>query len=142
MEEYQMNDILNKGIEDLELSMRSMNALGMMGCKTIGDVTRREERELKRTPNLGRMSIREIKETLKNLGLRLGMEEQPKPPEKTLINDLNMDLILKVAEAFKKSSEKITAKKTYTWEEINEYLGEHEKIVKIYRDQMWNYFHR
>jgi hypothetical protein len=34
------------------------------------------------------------------------------------------------------------AKKTYTWEEINEYLGEHEKIVKIYRDQMWNYFHR
>jgi len=137
-----MNDILNKGIEDLELSMRSMNALGMMGCKTIGDVTRREERELKRTPNLGRMSIREIKETLKNLGLRLGMEEQPKLPEKTLINDLNMDLILKVAEAFKKSSEKITAKKTYTWEEINEYLGEHEKIVKIYRDQMWNYFHR
>jgi len=137
-----MNDILNKGIEDLELSMRSINALGMMGCKTIGDVTRCEERELKRTPNLGRMSIREIKETLKNLGLQLGMEKQPQPPKKTLINDLNMDLILKVAEAFKKSSEKITAKKTCTWEEIDEYLSEHEKIVKIYRDQMWNYFHR
>jgi len=88
------------------------------------------------------MSIREIKETLKNLGLQLGMEKQPQPPKKTLINDLNMDLILKVAEAFKKSSEKITGKKTCTWEEIDEYLSEHEKIVKIYRDQMWNYFHR
>jgi hypothetical protein len=74
----------------------------------------------------------------------LGMHSKPQeePPEKTLVSDLNMDLILKAADTFKKSSKKIMAKKTYTWEEINEYLGEHEKIVKIYRDQMWNYFHR
>ena len=145
-----MNDInkryaiLNKGIEDLEMSTRVMSSLGMQGIKTVGDITKMTESSLRRVPNIGRLSVNEIKHTLKYLGLELGLHSktQEEPPAKTLINDLNMDLILKVAEAFKKSSEKLTAKKTYTWEEINEYLGEHEKIVKIYRDQMWNYFHR
>jgi hypothetical protein len=144
MEEYQMNDILNKKIEDLEMSIRVTGSLNMHGIKTVGDITKMTESSLRRLPNIGILSVNEIKHTLKDLGLELGMHSKPQeePPEKTLVSDLNMDLILKAADTFKKSSKKIMAKKTYTWEEINEYLGEHEKIVKIYRDQMWNYFHR
>ncbi len=139
-----MNDILNKKIEDLEMSIRVTGSLNMHGIKTVGDITKMTESSLRRLPNIGRLSVNEIKHTLKDLGLELGMHSTPQeePPEKTLVSDLNMDLILKAADTFKKSSKKIMAKKTYTWEEINEYLGEHEKIVKIYRDQMWNYFHR
>ena len=145
-----MNDInkryaiLNKGIEDLEMSTRVMSSLGMHGIKTVGDITKMTENSLKRLPNIGRLSVNEIKHTLKDLGLELGMHSKPQeePPEKTLVSDLNMDLILKVADTFKKSSKKIMAKKTFTWKEIDEYLGEHEKIVKIYREQMWNYFHK
>ena len=139
-----MNDILNKKIEDLEMSIRVTGSLNMHGIKTVGDITRMTESSLRRLPNIGRLSVNEIKHPLKALGLELGMHSKPQeePPEKTLVSDLNMDLILKAADTVKKSSKKIMAKKTYTWEEINEYLGEHEKIVKIYRDQMWNYFHR
>ena len=139
-----MNDILNKKIEDLKMSIRVTGSLNMHGIKTVGDITKMTESSLRRLPNIGRLSVNEIKHTLKDLGLELGMHSKPQeePPEKTLVSDLNMDLILKAADTFKKSSKKIMAKKTYTWEEINEYLGEHEKIVKIYRDQMWNYFHR
>jgi hypothetical protein len=139
-----MNDILNKKIEDLEMSIRVTGSLNMHGIKTVGDITKMTESSLRRLPNIGILSVNEIKHTLKDLGLELGMHSKPQeePPEKTLVSDLNMDLILKAADTFKKSSKKIMAKKTYTWEEINEYLGEHEKIVKIYRDQMWNYFHR
>ena len=49
MEKYQMNDInkryaiLNKGIEDLEMSTRVMSSLGMQGIKTVGDITKMTE---------------------------------------------------------------------------------------------------
>ena len=35
-----MNDILNKRIEDLEMSIRVMGSLGMHGIKTVGDITK------------------------------------------------------------------------------------------------------
>ena len=96
--------ILNKGIEDLEMSTRVMSSLGMQGIKTVGDITKMTESSLRRVPNIGRLSVNEIKHTLKDLGLELGMHSKPQeePPEKTLVSDLNMDLILKVADTFKK----------------------------------------
>jgi len=138
-----MNDILNKSIADLEMSTRVMGNLGMHGVKTVGDITKMTENSLKRLPNIGRLSVNEIKHTLKDLGLELGMHSEPLPKlKKTLVNDLNIDLILKVKEAFKKSSKKIIAKDTYTWQEMEEYFSEHEKIVKMFKEQMWNLFHR
>ena len=137
-----MNDILNKGIEDLEMSTRVMSSLGMQGIKTVGDITKMTESSLRRVPNIGRLSVNEIKHTLKDLGLELGMHSKPQeePPEKTLVSDLNMDLILKVADTFKKSSTRIMTKQSYTWDEVTEYFNEHEKIVKIYKEQMYNCF--
>ena len=31
-------------------------------------------------------------------------------------------------------------KQSYTWDEVTEYFNEHEKIVKIYKEQMYNCF--
>ena len=87
-----MNDILNKKIEDLEMSIRVTGSLNMHGIKTVGDITKMTESSLKRLPNIGRLSVNEIKHTLKDLGLELGMHSKPQkePPEKTLINDLKL----------------------------------------------------
>ena len=136
-----MNDVLNKGVEELELSLRSMNGLKLEGFNTIGDVTRTTERHLRRIPNIGKMSINEIKNVLKDLGLELSSQEQPEPEKpRTLISELSVDIIGKVKMAFKKSSTRIMTKQSYTWDEITEYFDEHEKIVKMYREQMYNCF--
>tara|TARA_R100000988_G_C3854601_1_gene96468 strand:- start:58 stop:477 length:420 start_codon:yes stop_codon:yes gene_type:complete len=136
-----MNDVLNKGVEELELSLRSMNGLKLEGFNTIGDVTRTTERHLRRIPNIGKMSINEIKNVLKDLGLELSSQEQPEPEKpRTLISELSVDIIGKVKMAFKKSSTRIMTKQSYTWDEITEYFDEHEKIVKMYKEQMYNCF--
>ena len=136
-----MNDILNKGIEDLEMSIRSMNGLKLEGFKTVGDLTKSTEQYLRRIPNIGKMSVNEIKSVLKDLGLELGMGDQPQPEKpKTLIGELSLDIISKVKMAFKKSSTRIMTKQSYTWDEVTEYFNEHEKIVKMYREQMYNCF--
>ena len=127
-----MNDILNKGIEDLEMSIRSMNGLKLEGFKTVGDLTKSTEQYLRRIPNIGKMSVNEIKSVLKDLGLELGMGDQPQPEKpKTLIGELSLDIISKVKMAFKKSSTRIMTKQSYTWDEVTEYFNEHEKIVKM-----------
>ncbi len=72
-----MNDILNKKIEDLEMSIRVTGSLNMHGIKTVGDITKMTESSLKRLPNIGRLSVNEIKHTLKDLGLELGMHLKP-----------------------------------------------------------------
>ena len=136
-----MNDILNKRIEDLEMSIRSMNGLKLEGFKTVGDLTKSTEQYLRRIPNIGKMSVNEIKSVLKDLGLELGMGDQPQPEKpKTLIGELSLDIISKVKMAFKKSSTRIMTKQSYTWDEVTEYFNEHEKIVKMYREQMYNCF--
>tara|TARA_R100000808_G_scaffold21649_1_gene46808 strand:+ start:490 stop:909 length:420 start_codon:yes stop_codon:yes gene_type:complete len=136
-----MNDALNKRIEDLEMSIRSMNGLKLEGFKTVGDLTKSTEQYLRRIPNIGKMSVNEIKSVLKDLGLELGMGDQPQPEKpKTLIGELSLDIISKVKMAFKKSSTRIMTKQSYTWDEVTEYFNEHEKIVKMYREQMYNCF--
>ncbi len=136
-----MNDILNKRIEDLEMSIRSMNGLKLEGFKTVGDLTKSTEQYLRRIPNIGKMSVNEIKSVLEDLGLELGMGDQPQPEKpKTLIGELSLDIISKVKMAFKKSSTRIMTKQSYTWDEVTEYFNEHEKIVKMYREQMYNCF--
>ena len=52
------------------------------GFKTVGDLTKSTKQYLRRIPNIGKMSVNEIEEVLKNLGLKLGMGDQPLP-EKT-----------------------------------------------------------
>lgn len=70
----QMNEILNRSVEELELSVRSYNCLKNANIQTIGDLVQRTEAEMLRTKNFGRKSLNEIKEILSGLGMSFGMK--------------------------------------------------------------------
>jgi DNA-directed RNA polymerase subunit alpha len=69
----QMNEVLNRSVEELELSVRSYNCLKNANIQTIGDLVQKTEAEMLRTKNFGRKSLNEIKEILGQLGLTFGM---------------------------------------------------------------------
>jgi len=70
----QMNEVLNRSVEELELSVRSYNCLKNANIQTIGDLVQKTEAEMLRTKNFGRKSLNEIKEILGSLGLGFGMK--------------------------------------------------------------------
>jgi DNA-directed RNA polymerase subunit alpha len=69
-----LNPILFRPIDDLELGVRSTNCLKAENVYYIGDLVQRGESELMKTPNLGKKSLNEIKEALKSHDLELGMK--------------------------------------------------------------------
>jgi DNA-directed RNA polymerase subunit alpha len=69
-----MNEILNRSVEELELSVRSYNCLKNASIQTIGELVQKSEAEMLRTKNFGRKSLNEIKEILSGMGLALGMK--------------------------------------------------------------------
>jgi len=68
----QIDPILLRPVDDLELTVRSANCLKAENIFYIGDLIQRTENELLKTPNLGRKSLNEIKEVLASRGLTLG----------------------------------------------------------------------
>lgn len=72
---------LLKKIDDLELSVRSMNCLRGENIVYIGDLVHKTESEMLKTPNFGRKSLNEIKAVLSALGLSLGQHFPSWPPE-------------------------------------------------------------
>jgi DNA-directed RNA polymerase subunit alpha len=70
----QMNEVLGRSVEELELSVRSYNCLKNANIQTIGDLVQKTEAEMLRTKNFGRKSLNEIKEILGGLGLSFGMK--------------------------------------------------------------------
>jgi len=78
--ETQIDPILMRPVDELELTVRSANCLKAENINYIGDLVQRTEVELLRTPNLGRKSLTEIKEVLEQHGLALGMRLENWPP--------------------------------------------------------------
>ena len=76
----QVDPILMRPVDDLELTVRSANCLKAENIYYIGDLIQRSETELLKTPNLGRKSLNEIKEVLAARGLTLGMKLENWPP--------------------------------------------------------------
>jgi DNA-directed RNA polymerase subunit alpha len=76
----QVDPILMRPVDDLELTVRSANCLKAENIYYIGDLIQRTETELLKTPNLGRKSLNEIKEVLAARGLTLGMKLENWPP--------------------------------------------------------------
>jgi len=76
----QVDPILLRPVDDLELTVRSANCLKAENIYYIGDLIQRTENELLKTPNLGRKSLNEIKEVLASRGLSLGMRLENWPP--------------------------------------------------------------
>jgi len=76
----QIDPILLRPVDDLELTVRSANCLKAENIYYIGDLIQRNESELLKAPNLGRKSLNEIKDVLASKGLTLGMKLENWPP--------------------------------------------------------------
>ncbi|PIE44447.1 MAG: DNA-directed RNA polymerase subunit alpha [Gammaproteobacteria bacterium] len=79
-EEEEVDPILLRPVDDLELTVRSANCLKAENIYYIGDLIQRTEVELLKTPNLGKKSLTEIKDVLATRGLSLGMRLESWPP--------------------------------------------------------------
>ncbi|HEX7044876.1 MAG TPA: DNA-directed RNA polymerase subunit alpha [Burkholderiales bacterium] len=78
--EPEMDPLLLRPVDDLELTVRSANCLKAENIFYIGDLIQRTEFELLKTPNLGKKSLTEIKDVLAQHGLSLGMKLENWPP--------------------------------------------------------------
>lgn len=85
-EEDQIDPVLLRPVDDLELTVRSANCLKAENIYYIGDLIQRTEVELLKTPNLGKKSLTEIKDVLAARALSLGMRLENWPPA-SLKND-------------------------------------------------------
>lgn len=63
--------VLERTIEELDLSVRSYNCLKRAGINTVFDLTEKSEPEMMKVRNLGRKSLEEVKVKLADLGLGL-----------------------------------------------------------------------
>ena len=79
-QETQLDPVLLRPVDELELTVRSANCLKAENIYYIGDLVIRTEVELLRTPNLGKKSLTEIKDVLEAHGLSLGERLENWPP--------------------------------------------------------------
>lgn len=79
--EPDVDPLLLRPVDDLELTVRSANCLKAENIYYIGDLIQRTEVELLKTPNLGKKSLTEIKDVLATRGLSLGMKLENWPPQ-------------------------------------------------------------
>jgi len=68
-----VNSLLGKSVEELELSVRANNCLRNASITSIGELIQKTEAELMKTKNFGKKSLQEIKDELNRIGLSLGM---------------------------------------------------------------------
>lgn len=74
-----IDPVLLRPVDDLELTVRSANCLKAENIYLIGDLVQRSESELLKTPNLGKKSLTEIKDILASRALSLGMKVESWP---------------------------------------------------------------
>lgn len=85
--EEEIDPILLRPVDDLELTVRSANCLKAENIYYIGDLVQRTEVELLKTPNLGKKSLTEIKDVLASRGLSLGLRLENWPPASLRTDD-------------------------------------------------------
>lgn len=86
-EKEEIDPVLLRPVDDLELTVRSANCLKAENIYYIGDLVQRSETELLKTPNLGKKSLTEIKDVLASKGLELGMRLDNWPPSDLRVDD-------------------------------------------------------
>ena len=65
-------EILNKSIDELDLTTRASSICKLDNITTIGDLAKLSEGEMLRAPNCGRKTLNEFREVLEGVGLRFG----------------------------------------------------------------------
>lgn len=86
-EKEEIDPVLLRPVDDLELTVRSANCLKAENIYYIGDLVQRTETELLKTPNLGKKSLTEIKDVLASKNLELGMRLDNWPPSDLRVDD-------------------------------------------------------
>ena len=152
---------LNQSIDILELSIRSMNALKKYTeINTIKDLVKSSKGYLLRTPNFGRMSLKEVEESLSLIDLKLNMSDEDllkyEPPlssdtkenntktngnGKSVKYNLNYDILKVVKEAFIKSHRRIIYKTEWTSEEVKDFFNDHQSVLNTYRQSLNELFY-
>ena len=74
-----LDAVLSKKIDELDLSVRSVNSLKNANILTLRDLVRKSEKDMLETKNFGKKSLEEVLEVLAKLGLSLGMNVPQKP---------------------------------------------------------------
>lgn len=83
----EIDPVLLRPVDDLELTVRSANCLKAENIYYIGDLVQRSETELLKTPNLGKKSLTEIKDVLASKGLELGKNLDNWPSSDLRVDD-------------------------------------------------------
>ena len=65
------NKKLEKKIEELDLSVRSYNCLKRANINTVGELAQKTEEDMMKVRNLGRKSLKEVIQKLREIGLEL-----------------------------------------------------------------------
>src|SRR6476646_8322341 len=68
-----MQQLLKTPIDDLELSVRSVNSLKNSNIRSLGDLVRQTESQILQVKNFGKKSLQEIADLLEREGLNFGM---------------------------------------------------------------------
>jgi DNA-directed RNA polymerase subunit alpha len=68
-----LSTVLRTPIDDLELSVRSVNSLKNSNIRTLGDLVRQTESQILQVKNFGKKSLQEIADLLEREGLNFGM---------------------------------------------------------------------
>lgn len=71
-----MREVIDRPLEDFDLSLRSRNTLEKGNIRTLGDIARRTREEILEVENFGRKSLEEVEQLLKQHGLAFGMKFQ------------------------------------------------------------------
>lgn len=66
---------VNVAIEDLDLTVRSYNCLKRAGISNVEELTQKTEEEMSRVRNLGKKSLKEVKEKLQSMGLHFKLHD-------------------------------------------------------------------
>ena len=138
-------DNLDRKIQELELSIRVMNALIQNDIKTVGDLVQTAPTQLLRIPNFGRKSLNEIKEVLGSMSLELGMniDAQPKEQQPTVFDNLNREIVRSAMEAFTKTYNGImdlNKNDTVKYNEMTQAFEQHKKVLNSFEESYRNLF--
>ena len=75
-EDNEKEKVLEMNIDELELSVRSFNCLKRAGINTVEELTSKTPEDMMKVRNLGRKSLEEVLNKLKELGLSLNNGEE------------------------------------------------------------------
>ena len=75
-EEDKKEKVLEMTIEELDLSVRSYNCLKRAGINTVEELSNKSEEDMMKVRNLGKKSLEEVKNKLRELGLSLRKSDE------------------------------------------------------------------